>query len=95
MTAKSNAVRINSLLKRQVTFVDALTARVTIMRAIKVSAIVGTILIIINQGDLIAAGGFPPLWKIMLTYLVPYSVSSYSTAALLTDFVKAARKQCS
>lgn len=53
----------------------------TIRRALKVSAIVGTILIAINQGDLILAGGVPPIWKIILTYCVPYSVSTYSAAA--------------
>ncbi len=57
----------------------------TVRRALKVSAIIGTLLLAINQGDLIAAGYWPPLWKILLTYIVPYAVSSYSTAALLRD----------
>ncbi|MEM8917480.1 MAG: nitrate/nitrite transporter NrtS [Pseudomonadota bacterium] len=61
---------------------------VTVKRALKVGLVVGTILIGINQGDLIAAGQWPPVWKIALTYLVPYSVSSYSTAALLSDLDK-------
>ncbi len=55
------------------------------IRALKVSAIVGTILILINQGDIILAGTIPPIWKILLTYAVPYSVSSYSSAALLSE----------
>ena len=66
-------------------FLASLTAPVTVRRALKVSAIVGTALIAINQGDLILAGQWPPLWKLLLTYLVPYSVSSYSTAALMRD----------
>ena len=67
-------------------FGEALTAPATIRRALKVCAIVGTLLIAINQGDLIMAGTAPPLWKIILTYLVPYSVSSYSTAAFIADY---------
>ena len=66
-------------------FLASLTAPITVRRALKVSAIVGTALVAINQGDLILAGHWPPLWKLLLTYLVPYSVSSYSTAALLRD----------
>lgn len=69
-------------------FFKALTAPVTMKRAAKVSAIVGTILVIINQGDVIASGGFPPFWKIVLTYMVPYSVSSYSTAAFMVELGK-------
>ncbi len=61
-------------------------ARRTVFRALKVCSIVGTVLILINQGDMVALGEFPPLWKILLTYLVPYCVSSYSTAMLLVEF---------
>ncbi len=61
---------------------------VTVKRAWKVALVVGTILIAINQGDLLLAGGLPPIWKIVLTYMVPYSVSSFSTAALLSDLAK-------
>lgn len=67
-------------------FGAALTAPVTVKRALKVCAIVGTILVAINHGDVIAAGGAPPVWKIILTYLVPYSVSSYSPAAFIADY---------
>lgn len=63
-------------------FASLLTRRQTVRRAAKVGLIVGTLLVAINQGPLILAGGFPPLWQVLLTYLVPYSVSSYSSAAL-------------
>ena len=66
-------------------FVSLLLCGTTVSRALKVSAIVGTLLVAINQGDLLLAGGMPPLWKILLTYFVPYAVSSYSSAALLRD----------
>jgi hypothetical protein len=40
---------------------------------------VGTILVAINQGTVLAAGEFPAalLWKIPLTYLVPFCVASW------------------
>lgn len=66
-------------------FGQALIAPVTMKRAAKVGLIVGTILILINQGDLLLAGIVPPVWKLLLTYCVPYSVSSYSTAAFIAD----------
>ncbi len=69
-------------------FVSLLIKPVTMKRALKVAAVVGTILIAINQGDLLLAGEWPPIWKIILTYFVPFSVSSYSTAALLADMAK-------
>ncbi|QLC25224.1 nitrate/nitrite transporter NrtS [Parasphingopyxis algicola] len=66
-------------------FAPLLLRRVTVVRALKVSAVIGTLLILINQGDMLWAGVMPPYWKIILTYLVPYGVSSYSTAALLHE----------
>lgn len=71
---------------KKLQFLDALVARRTVFRALKVCSVVGTILILINQGDMIVLGEFPPLWKIIFTYLVPYCVSSYSTAMLLIEF---------
>ena len=67
------------------TFGQALRSPVTVRRALKVSGVVGTLLVLINQGDLLLAGMAPPLWKILLTYLVPYSVSSYSTAVFMVE----------
>ena len=49
-------------------------------RALLVAAIVGTALFAINQLDVVFAGQLTPLVaaKIALTYVVPYSVSTYS-----------------
>lgn len=49
-------------------------------RGIKVAAIVGTLLTAINYGDVLLAGNFLPVmyWKILLTYCVPYCVSTYA-----------------
>lgn len=62
-------------------FHEALRARSVVVRSLKVSAVVGTCLIAINQGDIVLAGEVPPIWKLVLTYCVPYSVSSYAAAS--------------
>ena len=62
------------------TFLSAWLTPTIQRRAVIVAAIVGTALLAINQGDLILAGDWPPHWKIGLTYLVPYLVSSASAA---------------
>lgn len=59
--------------------------KTSMARAVKVALIVGTALVAINQGDVILAGIWPPVWKLLLTYAVPFLVSSYSTAALLVE----------
>lgn len=50
-------------------------------RAIKVALVVGSILMLINQGDVILSNGLQikEFIKITLTYLVPYCVSTYSS----------------
>ena len=53
--------------------------REVVVRGLKASVIVGTILTAINQGDIILTGQFEAsaAWKIPLTYLVPFCVSAY------------------
>ena len=55
-----------------------------VRRALQTGLIVGTILIFINQGDALLAATLTPalLWKIPLTYAVPYLVSMYSALAI-------------
>jgi hypothetical protein len=59
--------------------------RDVVLRGLRVGAIVGTILIAINQGDLLLAGDLPldMLWKIPLTYCVPYWVSTYASVVAI------------
>jgi len=45
--------------------------------ALKTSIVIGSVLIIINHGDSITQGKYPPLWKILLTYSVPFLVSTW------------------
>jgi hypothetical protein len=53
--------------------------REVLFRGLKVGLIVGTVLTAINHGDVILAGELQlsSFWKILLTYLVPYCVSTY------------------
>jgi hypothetical protein len=59
--------------------------RDVVIRGLRVGAIVGTILVAINQGDLLLAGNLPldTLWKIPLTYCVPYCVSTYVSVSTI------------
>ncbi len=61
----------------------AIFYRPVLSRAVYVALIVVTILTVINQGDVVLAGEFTPLVgaKILLTYAVPYSVSTFSALA--------------
>jgi len=47
-------------------------------RSGRIALIVGTILVAINQGDVLLAGHFPPAltWKLPLTYAVPFIVAT-------------------
>ncbi len=57
----------------------------SVKRSLTVALVVGSILNAINQGDSILAGN-PILWKLLLTYFVPFAVASYgSYAAVRSD----------
>ena len=58
----------------------------TPLNSSKVSLIVGTVLTAINQGDLIRAGGRPPVWKVVLTYCVPFCVPTYGAVSAKIQF---------
>jgi hypothetical protein len=49
-------------------------------RAARVALVVGTLLLVINHWEILAGGALPALWKVALTYLVPFAVSTYSSA---------------
>ncbi len=51
-----------------------------VFRALKICAIVGVILVAINQGDVILGGDPIVWWKVVLTFMVPYGFSTYSAA---------------
>jgi DNA-directed RNA polymerase subunit RPC12/RpoP len=58
-------------------------------RALKVSLIVGTALNLINQGEAVIALDFENinLVKLLLTYFVPYSVTTYTATAMKLEFL--------
>ena len=59
-----------------------------INRALKVSFVVGTALNLINQGDTLIALNIENvnIAKLLLTYLIPYSVTTYTATALKVEF---------
>ncbi len=48
-------------------------------RSLMAAGLVGTILILLNQGDFIVSGNFymALIWKIPLTYMVPFCVATW------------------
>jgi hypothetical protein len=48
-------------------------------RSLVIAAIVGTVLLAINQGDVLLAGRWDGAltWKVPLTYLVPFVVATW------------------
>jgi hypothetical protein len=66
----------------------ALAYRPLLRRSLGIALAVGSMLVAINQGDVLLAGRWPPAlaWKIPLTYLVPFVVATWG--ALLNSRVK-------
>ena len=57
-----------------------MTLRQGILRkACLTSVVVGSALLLINHGDTIKAQEYPALWKIGLTYLVPFLVTIWGS----------------
>lgn len=58
----------------------ALVHRRLVRTAAITALVVGTVLTGINQGNVLLQGSFPAqlLWKVPLTYCVPYCVSTFS-----------------
>jgi hypothetical protein len=50
-------------------------------RSLIVALVVGTILNLINQGDALVGGAAPNVTKLLLTYVVPYCVSTYGAVS--------------
>ncbi len=59
-----------------------------VQRSIKVSLLVGSILMMINHGDALLAGDLDQtrIMKILLTYIVPYLVSTQAGVAATLEF---------
>ena len=53
----------------------------SLKRSLLVALLIGTLLNAINQGDRIMDGDAVVLWKLLLTYFVPFAVASYGSYA--------------
>ena len=64
-------------------------------RSLIVMLVVGSMLILINYGDVLASGSLQelPVLKIVLTYLVPFSVATFSSIAARLDNQKTENDQ--
>ena len=56
-----------------------------VRRSLGVAAVVGTILNAINQGDALFGDEPLVLWKLALTYFVPFAVASYGSYAAVRN----------
>ena len=46
-------------------------------KAFFTARVAGTLLTAIHHGDVILSGRIPPIWKMVLTYCVPYCVTTW------------------
>jgi hypothetical protein len=53
-----------------------------IRRALLTSLVVGSVLLLINHGDTVKAQEYPALWKVGLTYIVPFLVTIWGSVSL-------------
>jgi hypothetical protein len=53
-----------------------------IRRALLTSLVVGSLLLLINHGDTVKAQEYPALWKVGLTYIVPFLVTIWGSVSL-------------
>jgi len=70
-------------------FCEIMFSKNIVIRALKVSLVVGSILNLINQGDAILIFDLSNinLSKLLLTYAVPYSVTTYTAVSLKLEFI--------
>ena len=73
------------------TWLGLATQPSVVKRALKTALLVGTILVLINHGDAIVTGrvGLEQALKMMLTVVVPYLVSPFSSVGAIRDSQRA------
>jgi hypothetical protein len=72
-------------MSEQPTILELATRPRVVRASVVIAVIVGTILNLINQGDALIGGQPLVLWKLALTYMVPYCVSSYGAVTALRN----------
>ena len=78
--AKVHAVYIKSAMNAREAAKRTL-AGPALRRSLIVAVVVGTALNLINQGPEMLSGSWPVIWKLALTYVVPFLVASYGSYA--------------
>jgi len=68
---------MQTAMRPRLSFVQLAFGDGTPTKAFLTALVVGTILTTINHGDVILAGGWPPVIKVVLTYCVPYCVTTW------------------
>lgn len=67
--------------------------RHVLIRSLKVSAVVGTVLNLINQPEALIGDAQLVLWKVLLTYIVPFLVATYGAVTALSAHSRAAHPE--
>lgn len=67
------------------------TDRSVVVRAARIACVVGIVLALINHGDTVLSGkiDLATFAKIVLTFFVPYSVSTYSSVLAVRERMQA------
>ena len=75
-TASANAKEGNEIIK---CLFDALQHPPLVRRSLTIALVVGSLLTLLNQGDILLAGNWynDLYWKIPLTYCVPFCVATF------------------
>ena len=60
-------------------FMDLAFSDGTPKKAFFTALVVGTVLTVINHGDVILSGNYPPAIKVLLTYCVPFCVTTWGS----------------
>ena len=60
-------------------FMDLAFSDGTPKKAFSTALVVGTVLTVINHGDVILSGNYPPAIKVLLTYCVPFCVTTWGS----------------
>jgi hypothetical protein len=58
------------------------TSRPVVVLALRTSLVIGSLLNVINQGDALFGPAPVQLLKLILTYMVPYGVATYSATSI-------------
>ena len=60
-------------------FIDLAFSDGTPKKAFFTALVVGTVLTLINHGDVLLSGNYPPILKVPLTYCVPFCVTTWGS----------------